>query len=194
MDPDNLRRTQLVDKQLAPVIKALEEGKPLPASLAPGLRKTFILNGFLCRKFQSSSSSLGKTQLVIPSDMKATVLHQLHDNTGHLGLRKTMENVKERFYRPRYELDIEECVRECQQCQQRNTPQPKPQVPLETIKASHPFEKISWDIVGSLPTSSKGNKYILVVTDIFTKWVEAFVLQSTDAENLTTVMVNEIVC
>ena len=48
--------------------------------------------------------------------------------------------------------------------------------------------------MGPLPTSSKGKKYILVVTDIFSKWVEAFALKSTDTETLATVLINEIVC
>ena len=126
--------------------------------------------------------------------MTTTILQQLHDNSGHLGLKKTTEGVKQRFYWPGYELDIKKWVQECQQCQQRNIPQPKPQAPLGTIKATHLFEKISWDIMGPLPTSSKGKKYILVVTDIFSKWVEAFALRSTDAETLATVLVDEVVC
>lgn len=48
--------------------------------------------------------------------------------------------------------------------------------------------------MGPLPVSSKGRKYILVVTDIFSKWVEAFALRSTDAETLATVLVDEVVC
>ena len=140
----------LADEQLAPVIKALEEGKPLPAGSSPGLHRTFIQNRVLCRKFKTSScTSIAKTQLVIPSDMKAAVLQQLHDNAGHLGLRKRTESMKERFYWAGYELDIEKWVRECQQCQQRNAPQPKPQAPLGSIKATHPFEKylgILWDL------------------------------------------------
>ena len=48
--------------------------------------------------------------------------------------------------------------------------------------------------MGRLPTSSKGKRYILLVTDIFNKWVEPFVLQSTDTETLATLLVNEIVC
>lgn len=48
--------------------------------------------------------------------------------------------------------------------------------------------------MGPLPTSSKGKKYILVVTDIFSKWVEAFALRSTDAESLATMLVDEVVC
>jgi transposase InsO family protein len=194
INPDDMSRAQLADENLAPVIKALKEEKPLPTNSAPGLRKAFIRNGLLYRKFQLSSSSSAKTQLVIPSNMKATILQQLHDNNGHLGLRKTTESVKERFYWPGYEQEIEKWVRECQQCQQRNAPQPKPQAPLGTIRANRPFEKVSWDIMGPLPTSSKGKKYILVVTDIFSKWVEAFALHSTDTETLATVLFNEVIC
>ena len=124
--------------------------------------------------------------------MKATVLQQLHNNAGHLGLRKTTESIKEQFYQLAYELGIEKWVQECKQFQQCNAPQPKLQVPLETFKATCPIEKIFWDIMGPLPTSSKGKKYILVVTDIFNKWVEPFAFQST--ETMATVLVNKIVC
>ena len=158
MNPDDVSRAQLANEHLAPVIKALKEEKPLPTNSAPGLRKAFIRNGLLCRKFQPSSLSTAKTQLVIPNNMKAAILQQLHDNNGHLGLHKTTESVKEQFYWPGYEQEIEKWVRECQQCQRRNTPQPKPQAPLGTIRANCPFEKILWDIMGLLPTSSKGKK------------------------------------
>ena len=48
--------------------------------------------------------------------------------------------------------------------------------------------------MGPLPTSSQGNKYILVVTDLFTKWVEAFPLKDTTATTLATTMLNEVIC
>ena len=48
--------------------------------------------------------------------------------------------------------------------------------------------------MGPLPTSSKGKKYILVMTDFFSKWIEAFALQTTDTETLATVVVNEFIC
>ena len=58
----------------------------------------------------------------------------------------------------------------------------------------YPFEKLSWDIMGPLPTTSAGNKYILVVTDIFSKWTEAFPVNSTDSATLATVSFNEVIC
>ena len=46
-----------------------------------------------------------------------------------------------------------------------------------------------------LPTTAAGNKYILVVvTDIFSKWTEAFPLHSTDSATLETILVNEVIC
>ena len=48
--------------------------------------------------------------------------------------------------------------------------------------------------MGLLPTSSKGNCYILVVTDLFTKWVEEFPLCSTESTVMATVLVDEIEC
>ena len=38
----------------------------------------------------------------------------------------------------------------------------------------------------------KGNKYILVVTDVFSKWVEAFPLQVTDGFTLTSTLMDEV--
>ena len=89
-----------------------------------------------------------------------------------MGVRRTMEKVRQRFYWPGYETEVEHWVCDCELCQKRNQPQPLPRAPLGTIRASYPFETISWDIMGPLPVTNKGNKYILVVTDVFSKWVE----------------------
>ena len=48
--------------------------------------------------------------------------------------------------------------------------------------------------MGPLFTSSLENKYILVITNLFTKWVEAFPLKDATANTLATIMLNEIVC
>ena len=48
--------------------------------------------------------------------------------------------------------------------------------------------------MGPLPQTSSGNKYIVVVTDLFSKWVEAFPVQSTDTETLASLLVTKIIC
>ena len=190
----DLQSAQLADPDLAPIITALSSHSALPSNIAPGLKNVFLCDGLLCRNFRQSSSSRNLIQIILPTSLKRNILQQLHDHSGHLGIHKTTESVKQRFYWPGYESDIEMWIKECQQCQQRNPQQPRQHAPLGTITASHPFQKVSWDIMGPLPTTAAGNKYILVVTDIFSKWTEAFPLHSTDSATLATILVNEVIC
>ena len=116
--------------------------------------------------------------------MKDTVLKQLHDNSGYFGVRKTIRKIRERFYLSGYESDSEMHVRECGQCQKRNPPQPQSNAPP---LRPHTLLKSVLGHYGPLPTSKSGNKYILVVTDLFIKWVEAFPLREISSVSLAIV-------
>jgi hypothetical protein len=37
-----------------------------------------------------------------------------------------------------------------------------------------PMERVALDLIGPLPLSHKGNKYVLIVSDYFTKWAEGY--------------------
>ena len=189
-DMNELREAQSADVKISNTMRAINQGSSTnrPACLRGNF---FIQNGVLCRKFRESRGAPPITQIVLPSSLKSKVLSHLH--SGHLGVSKTLEKVKERFYWPNYIADVKCLVRECDQCQRRNPPNPMPQAPFQTIRANHPFQIVTWDIMGPLPTSDTGFKYILVITDVFTKWVEAFPLKTTVAETLASVFVNEVV-
>ena len=188
-----LTEAQTADSQLASIKFQLEQGAAIECG-SPGLRKCFLKDDLICREYKESATQLTHTQIVIPESLKTIVLKEVHDHSGHLGFKKTFDRVKSCFYWPGYEKDVECWVKQCERCQRRNPPQPNPPAPLGTIEATRPFERLSWDIMGPLPTSSTGNKYILVITDLFTKWVEAFPLRDTTANTLATIMLNEIVC
>ena len=57
----------------------------------------------------------------------------------------------------------------------------KPLIPLPVIK--EPFQRIAMDIVGPLPKSQAGHKYILIICDYATQYPEAVPLRSIDAQN-----------
>ena len=50
----------------------------------------------------------------------------------------------------------------------------KQRAPLQKMERGYPLQMIAADIVGPLPKSKLGNKYILVVSDYFKKWEEAY--------------------
>jgi hypothetical protein len=56
------------------------------------------------------------------------------------------------------------------------------------------MEHTTIDILRPLPISEAGNKYILIIADYFTKWVEAFPLPNLEAKTVADKLVNEVVC
>ena len=62
------------------------------------------------------------------------------------------------------------------------------------LQLSLALQRITMDIVGPLPVTPRGNRYILVVGDYFTKWKEAFPLADMEASSIAQVVVNEIIC
>lgn len=49
------------------------------------------------------------------------------------------------------------------------------------------------DILGPLPTTSSGNRYLIVIVDCFTKWVEAFPLKNIRAKTVAGIFVNQFI-
>ena len=151
-----------------------------------------LTEGLLMR--QQGGSDGSRTQLVVPVALRQMVLAELHDKSGHLGIHKTLEKIKECFFWQGCEQDVRNIVQQCERCQKRTNPVPTQHAPVGTIESNHPFEKLSWDIMGPLPAAASGCRYVLVVTDLFTKWVEAFPLKSTDSVTLARVLVDEVIC
>ena len=64
---------------------------------------------------------------------------------------------------------------------------------MQIVGASRPMERIATDILGELPLTDKGNRYILVVSDYFTKWTEAFPMPNMEARTVADIIVREVV-
>ena len=60
--------------------------------------------------------------------------------------------------------------------------------------SSFVLDRIALDILGPLPLTSNGNKYILVVSDYFTKYAEAYALLNHTAIIVADKLVCDFVC
>ena len=176
---DRLSELQESDITLSRVREAVA------SSRNPSEGEFFKRNGLIHRRWTppGRGEEYEIEQLVLPKACRRKVLELGHEIplAGHLGVEKTRQRILRRFYWPTVFKDIEEYCRCCERCQKSNPRkvQPAPLIPLPVI--TEPFRRIAMDIVGPLPRSRLGNRYILVVCDYATRYPEAIPLRSTDA-------------
>ena len=135
-------------------------------------------------------------QLLVPKVLRKEVLKNCHDSLygGHSGVNKTVEKVRKKFYWYRYKEDIRLHIAMCDVCKKASQPVKLPRAPLQQYRAGYPLDRIGLDIMGPLRTTKNGNKYILVIGDYFTRWMEAYSLPSQKTEEVATKLVFEFVC
>ena len=63
---------------------------------------------------------------------------------------------------------------------------------MGTIIAGYPMQIVATDLVGPLLQSENKNRYILVVADYFTRWMEAFPLPNQEASTVATKLVDDV--
>jgi hypothetical protein len=144
---------------------------------------------------ESSRGRQHRNHLIVPprSQMPA-LLKNYHDHhlAGHLAAGNTHQRIAERFYWPGMKKDISEYVQTCRTCQKRT--RQKGEAPLNPIpKNPIPFHQVGIDVVGPLPRTLTGFRYIVVAVDHFTKWPEARALEEADAQSITRFLYEDII-
>ncbi len=67
-------------------------------------------------------------------------------------------------------------------------------VPRGTISAAYPWQIVSADLIGPLPTSTGGFMWILVMTDLYTRNVEIRALITADSRSIANALGDEVIC
>lgn len=142
--------------------------------------------------FKKGESDCGKEifwLIVLPKELQKYVMNELHSSrtSGHLGVNKTLERVKSRFYWFNMRKDVQHMCKICDVCAARKRPMKHYQGPMKKYVVGVPMERIAIDIMGPLPETEKGNRYILVIADYFTKWTEAVPLCDQEAATVASV-------
>ncbi|GET54049.1 DDE-type integrase/transposase/recombinase [Rhizophagus irregularis DAOM 181602=DAOM 197198] len=122
------------------------------------------------------------------------IMYMMHDHelSAHFGIQATYEKVKEKYWWKNMKRDIEKYVKSCDNCQRRNNPQGLNE--LHPIEVKEPFHMIGIDVIGPLPRTEEGNKYIVVAIDFFTKWPEAKAIKEANAKEISKFIYEEIIC
>ena len=132
--------------------------------------KLNIKDGILYR--HTTINGLEYSQLIASAAIKDTILKTLHDDQCHQGRDRTAWLVKTRFFWMRMDSDIERKVRQCDRYIRQKT-RPVPAAELVNITSNAPMDIVCIDYL-SLEMSKGGYENVLVITDHFTRYAQAF--------------------
>ncbi|GFX12276.1 retrovirus-related Pol polyprotein from transposon 412 [Trichonephila clavipes] len=110
--------------------------------------------------------------IVVPETLREQIKTICHDGTsGHLGVLKTKDRLLRHFFWPKCYKEIEDFVKTCDPCQRVVKTNDRKKSPLVTVPVtSEVFSKINIDACGPMPISTKGNKYLITVMCLASKY------------------------
>ena len=119
-------------------------------------------------------------QLVLPHHLRESVLQSLHDDNGHQGLQCVIELLCAKVYWPSMFADTDCWLAQCEQCHIAKADYTEPKTQQGTLTDKQPLEFLCIDFTKADP-SKDGKENILVLTDAFSKFSQAFVTSSQKA-------------
>ena len=145
----------------------------------------------LWRKLDNSGTPT--SLLVIPKSMKSEVMDLNHciPASGHQGIIRTKAKIREKYFWYGMSADIHRFIASCEVCAKSKKPVRHARYQLTKFHAGSPMERVHLDFLGPLMQTTRGNQYILMMVDQFTKWVECIPLPSQTAEQTAQAAVGE---
>ncbi|GFX56024.1 hypothetical protein TNCV_1953441 [Trichonephila clavipes] len=135
-----------------------------------------------------------EAQLVVPTHEREKILKLHHDvpTAAHYGADGTFSRISSKYYWTGMRKFIADYVKSCSECIKYKTTNQKPAGLLQTPVPAQRFESIAIDLFGPLPETTEGMKWIFIVEDYTTKWVELFPLKQATAKECAMTLLNEV--
>jgi hypothetical protein len=204
----NIIKEQRKDEAIGPLIeridKKLEKHKVCEISLYSAEFKRYwgqweslkVMGGVLYRKYESADGTSFHWQVILPKSLREGFLMKVHNDktAGHLGIDKTRKRVQQRAYWLGWRSHVEDFCKQCVLCASRKPLSRKNRAPMQQCLTGVPMERVSMDVLGPLPRSDSNNRFVLLICDYFTKWVEAFPMPNQEAKTVADLFVKEVIC
>lgn len=183
---------QITDLDIAPILLGLQRGeRPTPESMAHRSERSKALwlqwaslelvNGSVRRRFEDCWGRRVTRQIVVPHAFIPAVLTHFHDapgSGGHLGMHMTVAKIRVLYYWPGMYQDTKLWCLSCTRCRRKKGPGQRIRAPLHVHTVGIPWERVAVDIAGRFPRTDRGNRYLLIAVDYFSKWPEAIPIPS----------------
>ena len=131
-----------------------------------------------------------------PRAIQTRLLQHCHDAmlAGHKGVKATLDRLLESWVWPNVEEDVTAYVGGCKTCLSVNPRKSNHPAPLGNLgEAVGVGSRVHLDLAGPWPLDG-GNRYVLVIIDAYSKWVELCPLPDKSAESAALGFYNAWIC
>ena len=198
-----LRTTQRTDTYIQLVLQYLKLRKlpdnPKLAKQIISLSNITIIHNDLVYVITDPKRDELAPLLWVPHAYTQLVIKAAHCTpyTGHTGVAKTLQRIIDKYWWPTMRQDVQQFIYTCATCQRSKDP-PKmykilPQKQQWQVP-DRPNQRIHIDLFGPLKTSAQGNKYVMVITDAFSKYTTAKAISNKDANTVAETLFTEWIC
>ncbi|KAL1447768.1 hypothetical protein WDU94_013913 [Cyamophila willieti] len=173
-------------QELDPDCKAIKE--QLDTDLPNPLHS--VKNGTL---FQRKSETT-PWKVLVPVALILAVIHYFHDNplASHPGEAVTFDLISKHHYWNSMKTDIKNYVRTCEVCARNKTAGRTTKTGLTPRAPTEVWETLALDLMGPYPRSKNGKQFLIVVTDLYSRWVEAKAVSSSNTKQIILFLEQEI--
>ena len=186
---DRLAYEQQNDPALGPLYRALwhrQPNPPYPSNLARWAGRIHFKGKILTITLppRQGVPNDERPRALVPRAVRPLLLREAHNSHlgGHQGIHRTAERIRQQFWWPAMEHEVALHVRSCQTCQATSNKDGPTTIPHDVFPAEKgPNHRVHIDLFGPLKDKEGAQKFILGMTDAFTKILRLKVLSSKSA-------------
>ncbi|CAF0849562.1 unnamed protein product [Didymodactylos carnosus] len=189
LDITKLVKEQQEDTDIQRKIQAIQQ--------APHKHPYVLADGILYKLLSRDRAKTKLKLIYLPKSMVQTCLRSYHTHAtaAHFSVQRTYAKLKYKYWWPHMQQSVVDYINACVVCKQHNhSRQKKPGLLHPLPPPSGPFQVLGIDYCGPFSTTPTGNKYVLCLTDHFTRWVTAVAVPDCTAQTTAEHIFNDYIC
>ena len=120
-------------------------------------------------------------RVVPPPAEREKLFWEVHRRLGHYGGRRTLQLLRTGYWWQGIQAEVKRWQAGCETCQRAAQRRQEAEAELQSLPVRELGYRWSLDILGELPLSRRGKRYVLVMIEHVSKWVEAVPMASKSA-------------
>jgi len=131
--------------------------------------------------------------VICPTAIRRELIWDTHKQ-AHAGVRRVLLKLRLRWYWPSMERDVRLRVKGCEICQASKHSRLPGGAGRRRLYTEKPWQVVAVDLVEPMPLTPRGNCWISVLTDHFTRWADALAIPDASAPTVARVLDQNVFC